>query len=204
MTKCIAIVDCGMGNLHSVQNAITHLGFNSEIVNDPDKLVKYQKVILPGVGAFGRAMNSLRATGMLDSLVERRDTGAYVLGICLGMQLMCKFSEEDGLFEGIGWFDASVKRFPKESNCPVPHIGWNNVDFKKENQLIRGIKSGGDAYFVHSYHVVCSNHEDVLASTTYGIKFTSMIQKENLMGIQFHPEKSQEFGLKILENYLHI
>lgn len=202
MPNPIAIVDYGMGNLRSVQNAVKHLGFDSDFVSDPTQLASYEKIILPGVGAFSQAIDCLHGTGLAESLTERKNAGAQILGICLGMQLMCKLSEEDGLFEGLGWFDAEVRRFPQVNGLPVPHMGWNGVNFQRENTILKGIQSDGDAYFVHSYHVVCNNPEDVLATTEYGIQFTSMIHKENLIGIQFHPEKSQEFGLQMMRNYL--
>jgi glutamine amidotransferase len=202
MTNPVAIVDYGMGNLRSVQNAVTHLGFNSEFVCDPALLANYHKIILPGVGAFGQAIKCLHTTGLVESLTERKKSGAQILGICLGMQLMCKLSEEDGLFEGLGWFDAEVRRFPQTIGLPVPHMGWNGVQFQRENTILKDVQSNGDAYFVHSYHVNCNNPDDVLATTEYGIQFTSMIHRENLIGIQFHPEKSQEFGLQMLRNYL--
>jgi glutamine amidotransferase len=202
MPNPIAIVDYGMGNLRSVQNAVKHLGFDSVFVFDPTQLAKYEKIILPGVGAFSQAINFLHSTGMAESLNERKNAGVSILGICLGMQLMCKSSEEDGLFEGLGWFDAEVRRFPQTTSLPVPHMGWNGVNFQRENMIFKGIQSDGDAYFVHSYHVACNNSEDILATTEYGIQFASIIHKKNLIGIQFHPEKSQEFGLQMIRNFL--
>jgi glutamine amidotransferase len=202
MHKPIAIVDYGMGNLRSVYNAIKHLGFDSCFVSDSNQLAYYDKIILPGVGAFSQAIDCLHSTGLTQSLNERKNSGAQILGICLGMQLMCKLSEEDGLFEGLGWFEAEVRRFPKAIGHRVPCIGWNSVKFQRENAIFNGIQSNDDAYFVHSYHVVCNNPEDVLATTEYGINFASMIQRDNIIGIQFHPEKSQEFGLQMMRNFL--
>lgn len=200
----VAIVDYGMGNLRSVQNAITHLGFSSEIVSSPEKLGLYKKIILPGVGAFGQAIESLNSSGMAQCLDDRKNDGAQILGICLGMQLMCKNSEENGVHQGLGWFDAEVKRFPNIQGLAVPHMGWNSVNFKKNDLIFSNIESGEDAYFVHSYHVVCNQEEDKLATTEYGLEFTSMIQHGNLRGIQFHPEKSQQFGLSLIKNYLEL
>ncbi len=203
-TDSVAIVDYGMGNLRSVQNAIAHLGFSSEIISSPEKLSLYKKIILPGVGAFGQAIESLKSSGMADSLNYRKNEGAQILGICLGMQLMCKNSEENGMHQGLAWFDAEVKRFPNTQGLAVPHMGWNSVNFKKNDLIFTNIESGEDAYFVHSYHVVCNQEDDKLATTEYGLEFTSMIQHGNLRGIQFHPEKSQQFGLSLIKNYLEL
>lgn len=204
MSSNIAIVDYGMGNLRSVQNAVEHLGFQATVVSKPSELATYTKIILPGVGAFAQAISYLHQTGMVDALNERKSTGAHILGICLGMQLMCSFSEEDGNHKGLSWFSAKVTKFELEKCLTIPHMGWNGVDFKQDDILFNGLASGSDAYFVHSYHVVCDNDADVLATTDYGIQFTSIIRHENLYGIQFHPEKSQGFGLGIIRNYLEI
>ena len=202
MSKTVAIVDYGMGNLRSVQNAVEHVGYKSVIVANPVDLPAYAKIILPGVGAFAQAIAYLHQTGLATALNERRKSGAHILGICLGMQLMCRISEEDGVHEGLNWFSARVTRFLPDTNLSVPHMGWNGVDFERHDPIVSCLNSGGDAYFVHSYHVVCDNPTDVLATTEYGLRFHSMIQRGNVRGIQFHPEKSQEFGLKIIHNYL--
>lgn len=199
-----AIVDYGMGNLRSVQNAIEHVGGRVVVVSEPEALDAYDKIILPGVGAFSEAINCLRNTGLADSLNERRRSGAQILGICLGMQLMCARSKEGGNWEGLGWFDAEVLPFVPADGLRVPHMGWNGVYFEHQDSLLTGLLSGSDAYFVHGYHVHCSDPSDVLATTEYGARFHSMIQRDNLRGIQFHPEKSQEFGLAILKNYLEM
>lgn len=202
MSKTVAIVDYGMGNLRSVQNAVEHVGYKSVIVANPVDLPAYAKIILPGVGAFGQAIAYLRQTGLAAALNERRESGAHILGICLGMQLMCSVSEEDGVHEGLNWFSARVVRFLPDTDLSVPHMGWNGVDFERNDPILSSLDSGGDAYFVHSYHVHCNDPTDVLASTEYGLRFHSMIQRDNVRGIQFHPEKSQEFGLEIIRNYL--
>jgi len=202
MSTPVAIVDYGMGNLRSVQNAVTHVGGKSVVVENPADLLAYDKIILPGVGAFGQAIACLRQTGLADALNERREAGARILGICLGMQLMCSVSEEDGIHEGLNWFAARVTRFLPDAGLSVPHMGWNGVDFMRDDPLLAGLESGSDAYFVHSYHVRCDDVSDVLATTDYGLEFHSMIQRGNVRGIQFHPEKSQGFGLAIIRNYL--
>jgi glutamine amidotransferase len=204
MPQPVAIVDYGMGNLRSVQNAINHLGGTSAIVANPSELSTYDKIILPGVGAFGQAIACLHQTGLATALNESRETGAHILGICLGMQLMCSASEEDGIHEGLGWFPAQVTRFLPDTGLSVPHMGWNGVDFIRDDPILAGLVSGSDAYFVHSYHVRCDDPTDELASTDYGLRFSSMIQRGNVRGIQFHPEKSQGFGLAIIRNYLEM
>lgn len=200
----VAIVDYGMGNLRSVQNAVEHLGGRAVFVSEPLQLRQYQKIILPGVGAFFQAIACLRETGLDVALNERRDAGAHILGICLGMQLMCTVSEEDGIHGGLDWISAKVSRFPAESVLPVPHVGWNGVDFLREDPLFANLESGSDAYFVHSYRVECNNLSDVIATTDYGLRFDSIIQRGNIRGIQFHPEKSQGFGLSMIRNYLEL
>jgi imidazole glycerol-phosphate synthase subunit HisH len=204
MSQSIAIVDYGMGNLRSVQNAVGHVGGKSVIVANPLDLSGYDKIILPGVGAFGQAIACLNQSGLATALNERREAGAHILGICLGMQLMCSLSEEDGVHEGLNWFSAKVTRFLPAAGLSVPHMGWNGVDFVRDDPILAGLTSGSDAYFVHSYHVQCADQADVLAITDYGIRFHSMIQRGNLRGIQFHPEKSQGFGLDIIRNYLEM
>ncbi|OOG44656.1 imidazole glycerol phosphate synthase subunit HisH [Polaromonas sp. A23] len=200
----VAIVDYGMGNLRSVQNAVEHLGGHAVFVSDPMQLRQYQKIILPGVGAFSQAITCLRETGLDVALSERRDAGAHILGICLGMQLMCTVSEEDGIHQGLDWFSAKVSRFPADSGLSVPHMGWNGVDFSRDDPMFAKLESGSDAYFVHSYRVECSDPADVIATTDYGHRFDSIIQRGNVRGIQFHPEKSQGFGLGMIRNYVEL
>lgn len=204
MSNSVAIVDYGMGNLRSVQNAITHVGGKSVIVGNAADLSAYDRIILPGVGAYGQAIACLRQTGLATALNERRAAGASILGICLGMQLMCSMSEEGGIHEGLNWFAASVTQFIPDRELSVPHMGWNGVDFERDDPILTGLESGSDAYFVHSYHVRCEHLSDVLATTNYGLHFHSMIQRGNVRGIQFHPEKSQSFGLKIIRNFLEL
>jgi glutamine amidotransferase len=204
VSHTVAIVDYGMGNLRSVQNAVEHLGGKSVIVANPLELSAYDKIILPGVGAFGQAIACLHQTGLAAALKERREAGAHILGICLGMQLMCSTSVEDGIHEGLNWFAARVTSFLPDTGLSVPHMGWNGVDFIRDDPILAGLTSGSDAYFVHSYNVHCDDPTDALASTDYGLRFSSMIQRGNVRGIQFHPEKSQEFGLAIVRNYLEM
>ena len=199
----IAIVDYGMGNLRSVANGLAEVGAASQLVSKGEDLLNYDKIILPGVGAFSEAMENLHKRELTEPLNACVDAGKHILGICLGMQLMCKQSFEDGIHQGLGWFDADVIEFPKTENLKVPHMGWNAVDFVKDDAIIRGIETGNDVYFVHSYYVDCKNQNDILATALHGQTFTAMLARDNLAGMQFHPEKSQQVGLKMLENFVN-
>ncbi len=202
MLNTIAVVDYGMGNLRSVQNAVEHVGGHAVIVDKPEELAAYDRILLPGVGAFSQAIDCLRYTGLADALDDCRKAGSLILGVCLGMQLMCRASQEEGEHQGLDWFRATAVPFLPQASLPVPHMGWNGVDFRRESHLLCGLESGSDAYFVHSYHVQCNDASDVLATTDYGVDFHCMIQRDNLYGAQFHPEKSQEFGLTLIHNFL--
>lgn len=204
MSTPTAVVDYGIGNLRSVINALEKIGAEGELVPDGSKLGDFGRIILPGVGAFEEAMANLRKTGFVEPLNERVKAGTLILGICLGMQLMCRVSDEDGEHEGLGWFDAHVRPFPAGQGLKVPHMGWNTIRFAKEHPVLDGIDSGNDTYFVHSYYVDCADKGDVLGTTEHGLEFNSMIQRDNLIGMQFHPEKSQQVGLKLLENFVKL
>ena len=201
----VLIIDYGMGNIGSIRNMLRYVGARAEVVTQPDQLVDACGIILPGVGHFDRAMGNLRQTGMADALNEvARRASVPVLGICLGMQLMCKSSEE-GTEQGFGFFDAVVRRFSFEANSrlKVPHMGWNEVAVRQPNTVL------GDEtppwsryYFVHSYYVSCENSEDVIGTTRFGIEFVSAIRCRNLVGVQFHPEKSHRFGMQLFRNFV--
>ena len=201
--NAIAIVDYGMGNIRSVINALREIGAEGELVSDPRQIAQGRKLILPGVGAFGEAMRNLRRSGLDLALDDARSAGATILGICLGMQLMFGDSEEDGAHRGLGWIGGSVKRFPDSPRLRVPHMGWNELRFMRESALTRGIGESPDVYFLHSFHCVCADEADVLATSDYGAPFTAMVSRESekLYGIQFHPEKSQQVGLAMLRNF---
>ena len=202
MVAPVGIVDYGMGNLRSVANAIEAVGSTADLVTDPERLKGYGKLVLPGVGAFGHAIATLRATALAQALDDRRAAGTLILGICLGMQLMCRDSDEDGLHFGLGWFAAHVRRFPDDLGLPIPHMGWNSVHFLREDPLLAGLSNDDDTYFLHSYRVKCDDPADVLATCNYGGEFACIIQHGNLWGVQFHPEKSQGYGLTLLRNFL--
>ena len=198
----VGIADYGIGNLQSVANAVHAVGGEPELVIDPDKLATFDRLILPGVGAFGDAITRLRETGMGQALDELVAQGRPVLGLCLGMQLMCRQSEEGGDWQGLGWFDAMVRRFPESLGVKVPHIGWNNLAFPRSHWLLQEVPTSPDVYFVHSYRVECADQADVLAWCDYGEPFAAIIARDNVVGIQFHPEKSQRAGLAMIRNFL--
>jgi glutamine amidotransferase len=195
-----------MGNLASVQNAFAKLGEETVVVSDPKKFKDYDKLILPGVGAFGDAMEHLRDRDMIVALQDFAKSGKYMLGICLGMQLLFESSEEFGKHEGLGLIKGDVKAFDTsrfEESLKVPHMGWNRM-FTKEHPLFDGLDEEHYLYFVHTYHVNCIDKEDIIGETYYGYKFTSAVACKNVFGIQPHPEKSHENGLKILQNFINL
>ena len=202
----IGIVDYNMGNLASVKNAFEKLGQKTTVESDPEKFKEYDKLILPGVGAFGDAMEHLRERNMVDALKEYAKSGNYMFGICLGMQLLFESSQEFGDNKGLGLIKGHVEAFDTSrfsELLKVPHMGWNRM-FTKEHPLFCGLDEMHYLYFVHSYHAVCDDETDIIGSTEYGYEFTSSIAKDNVLGIQPHPEKSHDNGLKILENFINL
>ncbi len=195
----IAIVDYGRGNLRSVQKAFEYLGYQAVVTDDPDTIMAADKVVLPGVGAFGDCMDNLKSRGLDRVVVECVKQGKYFLGICLGLQLLFTYSEEFGPVKGLDLVKGKVVRFPK--GLKVPHMGWNQIEVVKENPLLNGVSSGDYFYFVHSYYVVPEDEKVVATVTEYGVRFVSMIHVDNIFATQFHPEKSQRVGLKVLENF---
>jgi glutamine amidotransferase len=195
----IAIVDYGVGNLRSVQKALERVGATAVVSGDPATLDAAQGVVLPGVGAFGDGMASLRARGLIEPLLRQVENGKPLLGICLGMQLLFEESEEMGRHRGLGLLPGRVVRFP-DGALKVPHVGWNRLD-APQGELLAGVADGAYAYFVHSYYVLPDPPVGVLATTEYGVEFASVVSRERLWGAQFHPEKSQEVGLRLLRNY---
>jgi len=202
----IAIVDYNMGNLASVQNAFAKLGKDTVVESNPEKFKEYDKLILPGVGAFGDAMEHLRERNMINAIKEFAESNKPILGICLGMQLLFESSQEFGENEGLGLIKGHVSAFDiSKFSTPlkVPHMGWNRM-FTTNHPLFDGLDENHYLYFVHTFHVTCENENDIIGTTEYGYKFTSAVAHNNIMGIQPHPEKSHDNGLKILENFIKL
>ena len=200
----IVIIDYGMGNLGSVLKSFKKVHDNVIISSSKEEIERAKKLVLPGVGHFSNGMKNLKDLDLLDLLYERVVINRVpILGICLGMQLFSKFSHE-GKVAGLGWFDAEVVRFNVEDKLrfKVPHMGWNSIKIEKENILLDGILQSELFYFVHTYHIKCFDNKDILANTNYSYGFTSIIQKDNIYGTQFHPEKSHGKGLKIIKNFV--
>jgi len=199
-----AIIDYNMGNLASVRNAFAKLGTEATIVRDPDKLANFDKIVLPGVGAYADAVAHLRETGMDEAVKAFAKTGKPVLGICLGMQLLLESSEEFGYHEGLGLIPGKVVRFDQQrfpKPLKVPHMGWNELFVTQRTPLLRNLPEAFYLYFVHSYHAEC-DEKYVMGETLYGYTFPSAIYHENVYGFQPHPEKSHKNGLQILQNFM--
>jgi glutamine amidotransferase len=201
----IGIVDYGMGNLLSVKNAFEYLGEDVKTIDNPSELEEIDKIILPGVGAFRDCMNNLRQKGFIDVLnhlvLEKK---IPIMGICLGMQVMGKTGYEGGVHQGLGWFDAEIiKLHPIDKSLRIPHVGWTDITFNEKSPLFDGLRDSPDFYFVHSFYVKCNEEKDIDAYYNFSHTVTASIRRNNIFGTQFHPEKSQEHGLKILENFVH-
>jgi glutamine amidotransferase len=196
----IVIIDYGMGNLHSVSKAVERLGYTPTITSDPEVILAASGAILPGVGAFGDAMQHLRETGLGDVVKQFAASGKPLLGICLGMQLLFSQSEEHGQNEGLGLLPGKVVRF--QGSYKIPHMGWNKLTYHHpENPIFAGIEPGF-VYFVHSYHAKLDNPDDLLASADYYQPVTAIVGRNNIYGMQFHPEKSSDVGMALLGNFL--
>ena len=199
----IGIIDYGVGNIKAFANIYKNLNIPFKIVKDISEFENITKLILPGVGSFDHAMTSLENSGMrekLDELVLEKKIP--VIGICVGMQMLAKSSEEGTLNE-LGWIDGIVKKFDKSKikNAPLPHMGWNNLKIEKKNKIFDNLEENPRYYFLHSYYFECENKEDVIATATYGEKFDCMINHKNIYGIQCHPEKSHHNGMQLLKNF---
>ncbi|HQK35000.1 MAG TPA: imidazole glycerol phosphate synthase subunit HisH [Spirochaetales bacterium] len=199
----LVIINYNLGNLKSIQNMIRKIGFESKITNNIEEIRGATKLILPGVGAFDNGMHNLKELGLI-SVLEKEilENKKPILGICLGMQLLTKKSEE-GTLSGLGFIDAETKLFKLENTYKIPHMGWNTAKPIKKSKLFSEMENQENRfYFVHSYYVDCSNTDDILTVTKYGTEFVSMFEHENIIGAQFHPEKSHKFGMQLLKNFL--
>ncbi|MBU3759550.1 MAG: imidazole glycerol phosphate synthase subunit HisH [Candidatus Omnitrophica bacterium] len=197
----IVVIDYGMGNLRSVSKALEHLGANVTVSSDPQVLERAQKVVLPGVGAFGDAVRELHRAGLFDPLTEYIRRGGLFMGICLGLQLLFEESEESPGVKGLGIFPGKVQRF-RSTDVKVPHMGWNQVSITKAHPAVRGLEDGSYFYFVHSYYAPADATTPTVGQCVYGSEaFSAMIGTDTLFAAQFHPEKSQQAGLKILKNF---
>jgi glutamine amidotransferase len=200
----VILIDAGTGNLRSVQKALESLGANVETTDHPQAILSGKGVVLPGVGAFGDFMSGLRARGLEEVIKDAAKRGTPLLGICVGMQALFEIGEEMGTHAGLGLLMGKVARFAESLSVKIPHTGWNQVDVKQEAPLFNEINAGAYVYFNHSYYCQAWNSSDIIATTDYGLTFACAVQCENIFGVQFHPEKSQMVGLRILKNFLEM
>ena len=199
----IGIINYGLGNLGSIQNMLKVIGEKSIITNKEDVLAECDHLILPGVGAFDAGMSRLEEAGLVEPIIKMvTDYRIPILGICLGMQMLGRKSEE-GVLPGLGLIPFDNCRFYfEDSNLKIPHMGWDLVEFKQNNLLLKNIEGVQRYYFVHSYHAICDNQENVLMTCDYGYEFAAAVVKDNIYGVQFHPEKSHDFGMRLLNNFV--
>jgi imidazole glycerol-phosphate synthase subunit HisH len=202
--KDVILIDAGTGNLRSVQKALESVGANVERTEDPKKVSTGKRIILPGVGAFGDFMSGLRQRGLEDAVRDIVKRNIPLLGICVGMQAFFEIGEEMGEHKGLGLLEGKVARFAESLSVKIPHTGWNQVEVQNDSSLFNGIGSGAYVYFNHSYYCQPKNSSDVIARTNYGLSYSCAVRRENVFGVQFHPEKSQAVGLQILKNFLEI
>lgn len=200
----VVLIDAGTGNLRSVQKALESLGVNVLRTYDPGDVLSARKVVLPGVGAFGDFMSGLRARGLEPAVKEVAERGIPLLGICVGMQALFEVGEEMGEHPGLGLLPGRVLRFPDSLEVKIPHTGWNQVEATQDASLFASLPSGAYVYFNHSYYCQPGESSDISAHTEYGLSYACAVERGNLFGVQFHPEKSQRVGLKILENFLRM
>ena len=201
MTPKIVIIDYGMGNLRNVQKGFEWIGFEASVTRNKKEIERASAIVLPGVGAFKDSMDNLEKFGLIEPLLRSIQKGKPYLGICLGLQILFSESEEFGFQKGLDLIKGKVVKFKPDQEHKVPHMGWNAIEKKMEIPFLRGVESGDFFYFVHSYYVIPEEPQWMSTLTNYGIPFVSSIWKENLFATQFHPEKSQQKGLKILENF---
>lgn len=200
----IAIIDYDAGNIKSVEKALNLLGQDVVITGEPEKILKADKVILPGVGAFGDAMANLRKTGLDKVIREAAGRGTPFLGICLGLQLLFERSDEAPGVEGLGILKGEILRIPEKEGLKIPHMGWNSLHLENNGRLFRGIAEGAYVYFVHSYYLKAEEESIVRASTEYSVHIHASVEKDNIFACQFHPEKSSDVGISILKNFVDL
>ena len=200
----ITIVDYSVNNLRSVQKAFEHLGHQTLVTGDPRQIARAEKLVLPGVGAFGAAMSNLRSKQLAEPLIEAVSQGTPLLGVCLAMQLFFDWSEEMGLHSGLGLLPGKVEKLAEEPGLKIPHMGWSALGKARDSRLLAGLDEGAMVYFVHSYRVVPDEAACVIATARHGAEFPAAIESGNLFACQFHPEKSSAAGLKILDNFARI
>ncbi len=200
----VAIIDYDAGNIRSVEKAIASLGYEAAVTRDADTILTADHVILPGVGAFGDAMDKLSSYGLVDVIRTVSCREIPFLGICLGLQLMFENSEEAPGVEGLGLLKGSILRIPEKDDLKIPHIGWNSLQYPSRGRLFAGVPEGAYVYFVHSYYLQAQEAGVVKATTEYGVEIHASVEKDNLFACQFHPEKSSDVGMKILQNFMEI
>lgn len=200
----IAIVDYDAGNIKSVEKALQFLGQEPVVTRDKEALLQAEKVIVPGVGAFGDAMGKMHQYGLVEVLREIAAKGTPILGICLGLQLFFESSEETPGVEGLGLLPGKIVRIPDKEGFKIPHMGWNSIQINPASRLLKGIEEGAYVYFVHSYYLQAENEADVAATTDYVVNIHAAAEHENIFATQFHPEKSGEIGLQILKNFIEL
>lgn len=198
----VGIIDYGMGNLHSVLNAVDYLGFDCDLVNSPEKIHDHDRIILPGVGSYARAMSNLEERGYIPHLTKYIKSGRPLLGICLGMHLLSSLGTEPTKTKGLNYISGKVGLIPVKENVPLPHVGWNSIELQYDHPVFKGARVTADYYFVHSYCFMAEQDKDILGFTQYDDQtFVSAVARGNIIGLQFHPEKSQVSGLRLLENF---
>ncbi|MEE0199922.1 MAG: imidazole glycerol phosphate synthase subunit HisH [Muricomes sp.] len=200
----IAMIDYDAGNIKSVEKALLLLGQEVEVTGDPERILKAEKVILPGVGAFGDAMENLKRAGLDEAIRRVAAKGTPFLGICLGLQLLFERSDEAPGAEGLGLLEGEILKIPDQEGLKIPHMGWNSLHLEHGGRLFRGIEEQSYVYFVHSYYLKAKDESIVKASTEYSTHIHASVEKDNIFGCQFHPEKSSEVGLRILKNFVEL
>lgn len=200
----VAVIDYDAGNIKSVEKALLYLGQDVKVTRDKNVILSADRVILPGVGAFGDAMGKLRSYGLEEVIKGVVSQGTPFLGICLGLQLLFEDSDETPGVKGLGLLPGSIRRIPDKEGLKIPHMGWNSLDIREGASLFQGIEGHPYVYFVHSYYLSAKREEDVAATTFYSTKIHASVEHDNIFACQFHPEKSSEVGLKILDNFIHL